>query len=251
MRSGGITLAAATFVALVACTKKTPEPTTADAAPSAVVSAASATSAATAATTAPAPTGRSGHLDAGASCEGATFSNNDCERRPGCDTKCLALFDASNKKKTGSRCFLIAPNGQPGSSPCVADVEGTSIAYHPKEGAERGVACDVLHNDAYCELTSRVCTKSKPAGADCESHFECGRDGACDSKTKKCIASATAGAKCTEYRCASTAYCERKANLCFAKKADGSSCGGSDECTSVRCNNGLCMPAQTETCTLN
>jgi len=76
------------------------------------------------------------------------------------------------------------------------------------------------------------------AGADC-----CTEAADCASGTFGCNATArTCYLDCTPaneaINCASTAYCE--ANLCVAKKTNGVSCGGGNECTSGRCVDGVC-----------
>lgn len=231
-RSGLLTVAA--LASLVACNKGStgspaPEPAVQDSRPSAAT---------TILSPAPSASGRR-PIKAGETC---AESDYDCETVSGCASKCMSLFDGHGKR-SGAHCFLIAPNGKAGASPCVADVEGFETSYYVKEGAERGVACDVWRNDAYCDQTSRVCTKTKALGAACSISAECGKNRECDPKARKCVAAAAVGAPCKEHPCVVSANCDSKTKVCAPRKPDGAKCGLSDECLSLNCG-GTCEPAK-------
>lgn len=174
--------------------------------------------------------------------------DSECRQPRGCEAKCV-----QEKVGTPGTCTIIAPNGKEGDA-CVGNREGNRSSYAFENQPARGYLCDVYANDAYCDGHSGRCTKTKPLGAKCQSHAECGK-GMCGppvggrAGSQTCVERPAAGTPCSDdYQCALTASCDTKTKKCVPRKSLGASCATSDECVSFRCLNSKCANDSHDVC---
>ena len=181
----------------------------------------------------------------------------DCPHLPhldfdsSCSFKCQKpTFDAP-----AGYCQLQTLVAAVGAGPCTAGHVGVTTSgggwtetKHPFT-----YACDI-NAGVYCDAKTSACAAVKGVGADCNpsetdspNDGVCGKDGVCDSASKKCVAATAVGASCKDVHCGADAFCDYHSYLCVARKADGEAIKGSDECASLRWDGQKCNPTKAPT----
>jgi MYXO-CTERM domain-containing protein len=187
-------------------------------------------------------------LDAGATCaRAAQCKSGYCVDGLCCDRSCNAKCEACSAAKKGSgingKCDPVAADSDPDDDCAAATGDACGLP-----GTCDGIGACRLYakSGTVCGATS--CVDGKVAGKVCNGAGACG-----DSTGVACGAYACVGAACTTTctdatattDCAANAYCT-STTTCATKKANGTACTASKECSSSFCVDGVCCSS---TCT--
>lgn len=153
----------------------------------------------------------------------------DCDAgvctRPTGDDFTASDVHAGLGDKCGLSCEHVGSSGQSCSS------SQQSLATHDACWAEDGLFCG----------QTGLCQALPAVGAPCPDYV-CAKDAYCDLTTKVCT-QGTATGPCPYYEeCLSTSYCDSDTKTCIPIKADGAACNYGDECQSDNCEGDVCRP---------
>lgn len=166
-----------------------------------------------------------GTLQAGAVCA----SSEECADPAGGNAYCDVPLDATSGKcvvetrgKSGESCGSTCTDHGDGSSDCMGSTQWT------------GQASCYVNDGLYCNGT---CQPVIPVGQPCEVDG-CAMGAYCQAGT--CTAFPSAGEPCADgYLCGDASYCD-PGGTCQSEKAKGQSCASDEECSTHRCDAGLC-----------
>lgn len=141
-----------------------------------------------------------------------------------CVTTLTALYQ---RFLVGDEAFAAGRMGYNGdlAADCLARLDGASC------GADTQAALDSCEDGVFFGKV--------PVGGQCKGSDECAPDnticvGATSTDFGVCTALPGISQACPDFQCVEAAYCDN--NVCAAKKANGQTCGFSDECISDECN---------------